>query len=101
MKGNMKKWVKWMLGDKLFIGVEKNLTLVIYVAFLLTFLVINSYSGMKKCENLVELESANKSLRWEFLQKKAEYTSMRSRKVVVPDGYSEYVSVPLRIGKDE
>lgn len=100
MKDKMKKWVKWMLGDSLFKKVENNMALLIYIAFLLTFLVINSYSGMKKCERLVELEATNKSLRWEYLQMKAEYTSMRSRKVVVPEGYSEYVSVPIKIKND-
>lgn len=97
----MKKWVKLMLGDSLFNRVEKNLTLLVYIAFLLTFLVINSYSGMKKCEALVELESENKLLRREYLQKKAEYTSMRSRKGVVPGNYSEYVSVPMKIEQEQ
>lgn len=93
----MKGFVKLIFGDKLFEWLASNLVLLSYVFLLTTFIVINSYSGVRKCREISQLEKENKSLRWEYLQLKADFTKAQSRKEVVPEDYSDHVVIPIII----
>lgn len=97
----MKTWIRILLGDRLFLWFSANLMWVAYVFVLLTFLVINSYSGVRKCQAKRILEESNKELRWEFFELQAEYTRMKSRKEVVPQNYSDYVDVHYIITEEQ
>ncbi len=89
----MKSWIRILLGDSLFQWFSANLVWVGYLIILLTFVVINSYSGVKKCKKKLALEELNKELRWEYFELQAHYTKLKSRKEVVPSDYSDYVNV--------
>jgi hypothetical protein len=101
MKKDFTSLAKWMLGDRLYIWVESNFLALCYIAFLMTFLVMNTQSGIYKCEQLQKLEQEQVALKWEYLQKKAEYAKFQSRMEVMPEDVADHASVPYRLKMKE